>query len=311
MSYEDSGMKDFIARILIGPLAILQVFFQAIGARMKLALFHQRQRAIELLAEKRTSTSKKQKILIIIPHIVKPAEASSPSDRPNKVARLLETLEGLFRSLSDYDLTIRLHTMPGHSVHEYLPDYQSKRIEVRDDFTGDPMFVEFAAQEVFIENQEKYDWFLTIEDDIVIHDSLFIKKLEQFNQKMDNPLILLQPHRYEMRLGEKVYFDLNWRVEGQDFKWNAFATLNLGEIKFGECSNPHAGMYCLNRTQLSLWEKSGRHWNRKVVMVGPLESAMSGSLFEVFRIYKSHPENIGYLEVQHWDQKYSGRLELV
>ena len=35
------------------------------------------------------------------------------------------------------------------------------------------------------------------------------------------------------------------------------------------------------------------------------ESAATGCLAEAFRLYKPHVDNMTYLEVRHWDTKYS------
>ncbi len=302
-------MKSFLIAYIIRPLAVCQVFLQAFLARIKLTLFHQREWAIGFIGRPILAPTKTQKVLVFVAHIIKPEEVSDPKCRETKVSRLRETLLGLLRSLSDFELTIELHTMKGRSVAEDLPDFIKSRVIVNDQYQGDPMLLEFEAQETFKLKRNQYDWFMAIEDDIVIYDSLFIQKIECFNEATHSARILLQPHRFEMRNGEKKYFDLQWRVDGASFSWNSFATFGLNQVQFGECGNPHAGMYCINRDQLDLWNNSGRHWKGKVVMVGELESAMSGCLFEVFRVYKSHPSNLSYFEVQHWDEKYSSILE--
>jgi len=43
----------------------------------------------------------------------------------------------------------------------------------------------------------------------------------------------------------------------------------------------------------------------KVVAFGVLESAATFSWYENFEFFKPHPDSIGYLEVQHYGNKYS------
>lgn len=304
-------LKSLLSKILVRPLALIQVLFQSISARMKLTLFHQRFWAVEFLGKVLPVQKKNDRILVVIAHVVRPEEVDDAKLREIKLNRLKETILGLLRSLADYHSTIELHTMKGRSVADYLPEEIKKLLIIRNSYEGDPMLLEYEAQDLFEKELGKYDWYLAIEDDIVIYDALFIEKIRRFNQSTMNPKIVLQPHRFEMYEKKKIYFDLEWKENGEFFAWNRWATFGIDGVQFGECGNVHAGMYCLNSEQLALWVSSGRHWRRQVVMVGELESAMSGSLFEVFRIYKAHPEQCSYFEVQHWDQKYSRKLELL
>ncbi len=76
-------------------------------------------------------------------------------------------------------------------------------------------------------------------------------------------------------------------------------------VQFSECANIHSGSYLLNHAQLDLWLASGRHLYRQVSYIGPLESAASGCLMEVFRVYKPAPPNLRFLEVRHYDNCYA------
>ena len=142
------------------------------------------------------------------------------------------------------------------------------------------------------------------EDDIVINDSCFLDKIELFNKYSDNDKAILLPNRYEIFNGVKFYIDMG-EIEGKKCKWNKLSKIQINRLEFAESQNPHSACYCLSKKQMRKWELSGREWCNKVTGVGPLESAATFCLFEVFTLYKPHPNNLYFLEVQHWDDKYS------
>jgi hypothetical protein len=167
------------------------------------------------------------------------------------------------------------------------------------------MFVEFRLQEEFVERGEKCDWFLFIEDDIVLYDAFVIEKLEKlekFNLQSGYEKAILYPNRLEMYQGTKRYMDLT--IDPQ-LSWNQLSGVEIEGVKFAEFSNPHSAFYCLSRKQMKEWIKSGRLFKNQVVNVEPLESAATFFVWESFSIYKPHPSNLNYFEVRHYDSKYS------
>jgi hypothetical protein len=112
----------------------------------------------------------------------------------------------------------------------------------------------------------------------------------------------LLPNRYEVWQGTKNYIDLTIDT---NVAWNKLSSVDIDGVKYAECTNPHAGLYCLSQSQLHTWVKSGRRWNYQDLMVSPLESAATFCLLECFKLYKPHPTNLNFLEVRHYDTKYS------
>jgi hypothetical protein len=188
-----------------------------------------------------------------------------------------------------------------------LPEYLRRRVTVIEQTGTDPMYLEFLVPDIFLARRETFDWFLFLEDDILLHDSYALEKLDLFNKATGNPSLLLTPHLFEMLEGKKYYVNLLWPEfkEAKECAWNRFATFSVDGIKFGECDRPHSASFCLNRKQLELWERSGRRWKNGMVYIGPIESAAAFCLFEVFTLYKPHRDNLHFFEVQHWDTKYS------
>jgi hypothetical protein len=183
-----------------------------------------------------------------------------------------------------------------------LPEYQQKTICVQEEPDWEPMFIGFRIQDEFSNHIDAFDWFLFIEDDIILHDSYLLEKLNTFNQQCGDNQAVLLPNRYEMWQGTKHYIDLT--IE-EELMWDRLSVVEIHGVKYAECSNPHSGFYCLSRAQMKRWLQSGRIWKNQNIMVGPLESAATFSLLECFSLYKPHPCNLNFLEIRHYDTKYS------
>lgn len=258
--------------------------------------------------ERIAKPQKRCQVLAVVTHIVRKEEARDSEIGRQKIQRLSNVIDGLLSSLAHCDLKIVLNTSPNMNVIAFLPSYMQERIVIRETVMNDPMLIEFYAQDIMIEQQDEFDWFLFLEDDIVIRDSSLLEKYAFFNAcfgKHD----LLMPNRYEMYNGVKMYIDITIDFARDDGKphlvYLAPSTVDVGGVVFSENANPHAGFYCLNKEQLKAWIKGGRHWYKAVVGVGPLESAATFCLFESFNLYKPHSSNLHFAEVYHFDTKYS------
>jgi hypothetical protein len=268
--------------------------------RMQMYL-HRRRDAILRMAEPMIEAQPRVKLCVVIANVVREEEASDSFVAAPKVERMRQTMDGILMSFADSELTILVSSLPNRSIVHFLPEYQRSRIELIEGPECDPMFVEFRMQDELIARIDDHDWFLFIEDDIVIHDAAFLRKVQEFHRNA-GPRDLLMPHRYEYVDGIKRYIDLN--IDSQ-LAWNKLSVLNIGGVKFSEFTNPHAALYCLSRDHLRLWKRSGRTWSNGAIWVGPLETAATYCLLECFDLFKPHPSNLTYLEVRHYDVKYS------
>lgn len=283
-------------------IALLQQLWRAASRYTKMMLFYQRNNVIQLLKDGENSEKKRPKILVCLAHITSIEEAQNKDVATKKIERLKHTIDGLLTSFAHCDLTIVVQTLPNRHVTAYLPEYQINCIQVQEGPECDPMFVGFRLQEEFVNKVDEFDWFLFIEDDIILYDSFTIEKLEKFNRQSGYESAILYPNRYEMYEGTKRYIDLTIDT---DLAWNQLSAVEIENVKFAEFTNPHAAFYCLSRKQMKQWIKSGRSWKNQVVSVGSLESAATFCLLECFSIYKPHPSNLNYFEVRHYDHKYS------
>lgn len=294
--------KTQVINFIFLQLALMQQISRVATRKIKMMFYYQRGRVINLLKDDEPPKNKRPKILVALAHITSVEESNNQEKAATKIERLKHTIDGLLTSFAHCDVSIVVHTLPNRHITAYLPQYQINCIQVQEGPECDPMFVEFRLQEEFVNKVDEFEWFLFIEDDIILYDAFTIEKLEKFNQQSGFENAILYPNRYEMYEGTKRYIDLT--VE-KDFVWNKLSSVEIEEVKFAEFSNPHAAFYCLSRKQMKQWIKSGRVWKNQVINVGPLESAATFCLLECFSIYKPHPSNLNYFEVRHYDNKYS------
>jgi hypothetical protein len=289
----------WLAQRVIAPASVVTETVQAVRTRARIAAFQQRHRVVQRFPEP-VGERVRPRVLAVVTHVAgdsRPVELS--------VARLERTIDGLLESLGHAHLEIVLSTLADSHVVAGLPEHQRARLTVREhNGDVDPMFVGFEAQGEFVNGADGFDWFVYLEDDIVLGDSLLLEKLQYFNTGAP-PEALLIPHRYEFSNGRKFYVDLTASKSDWEASWNRLTALEIGDWKFAECENPHSGFYCLSKEQLQRWLDTGRHWYGLCSYVGPRESAATGCLAEAFRLYKPHPGNPSFLEVRHWDTKYA------
>jgi hypothetical protein len=284
-------------RLLAPPGALLET---ARAVRVRLQIIAVRQRAsVHRRFPAPLAAGEAPRVLAVVTHVGDPA---SPGDG---AARLGATLEGLLESLGQTRLELVVNALPGRHVVASLPAHLRERVTVRERDGVEPLFLGFEAQEEFAARVEEFDWFLFLEDDLVLHDALLLEKLTFFNEAAPLEAVLL-PHRYELAEGRKIRIDLRGkRRTSESHTVNRLTVIEHGDWRFAEFENPHSGFYCLSQAQLRRWLATGRQWKGTSSYYGPLESAATGSLEEAFRIYKPHPDTIGFLEIRHLGTKYS------
>jgi hypothetical protein len=293
--------KRTIAHFLFFVYGLLSNGSKAFQRKLKMMLFYQYRPLVTFFSDPVISRGDRPKVLVNIAHIVTEEEAKHPQRAVAKVERLQKTIDGLLSSFSHCELTIVVSSLAGRNVVHHLPNYQRQCIHLQLEPSYDPLYIGFRIQEKLLQNAEQFDWFVFLEDDILIQDSCFLDKLIAFS-KHSTVQDVLMPNRYELLEGTKRYIDLTIDSE---LAWNRLSKIEVNGVKFAECSNPHSGMYCLSKAQIQFWKRSGRLFSHQNIMVSPLESAVTFCLLECFNLYKPHPQNLHYLEVQHYDTKYS------
>ena len=177
------------------------------------------------------------------------------------------------------------------------------------------MYLGFECHDVLRQGLGRYDWYCYLEDDIALLDPLFFQKLEWFNRIAGDEAVL-QPNRNEIAIGQrwhKLFIDgelsrPEWSTRWQDvndrppIEAEAFGV----KVRFVRAANPHSGCFFLNARQMAHWARQPSFLAREPSFVGPLESAASFGILRYFRTYKPAPENAGFLEVRHLDNRYLG-----
>jgi len=159
------------------------------------------------------------------------------------------------------------------------------------------------------ERLDSYDLYGYIEDDILIHDPTFFDKLRWFCETFGDKQ-LLQPNRYEIRTGRKVYVDgpmppklirpfLSQHAETLE------ATCLSSRHTFVQARNPMSGCFFLNNAQLKKWVRSPFFNDRDPWYGNYLESTQILGPLRLFDVYKSALTNPFFLEVVHADPRLS------
>ena len=182
---------------------------------------------------------------------------------------------------------------------------------------AEPVYLGFECHKLLRSGLGRYDWFAYLEDDLRLTDGLFFRKLAWFNGTFGDQAVL-QPNRFEI-VGEpapyKLYIDGNLadpsitpalqRIEEER---HVEATALGQRIAFQRIDNPHSGCFFLNAAQFARWAEQPDFAVPSARLFGPLESAASLGIAQYFRVYKPARENAAFLEVEHLDRRFLGRM---
>ena len=158
----------------------------------------------------------------------------------------------------------------------------------------------------------EYDFHCYVEDDLLLVDPWFFRKLTWFNDCFGNDKVLM-PNRFETSNRgpfNKVYVDGNlgrqWIEPFQDLKRDPIQVAKfLGtEVRFMKLPNPIGPGFYLNAHQFAEWERQPYFLDYDQRFIGPIESAYTLGVLKTFQIYKSAPANAAFLEVEHLDNRY-------
>jgi len=130
--------------------------------------------------------------------------------------------------------------------------------------------------------------------------------------------VALQPNRFELT-GDpapyKLYIDGNShdpRISSGSPRITEdrrLAAPVLGrQIVFQRVENPHSGCFFLDAAQFAHWVAQPDFAVPSAAFSGPLESAATLGIMRHFRVYKPARENAGFLEIEHLDRRYLGKI---
>jgi hypothetical protein len=178
-----------------------------------------------------------------------------------------------------------------------------------------PPFLGFECHAALKAGLGSYDYYCYLEDDLLLTDPLFFRKLEWFNGLAGDDAVL-QPNRFEIAVGQawhKLYIDGNLarpeiseRLQDVTDRTVITGEALGAEVRFQRVNNPHSGCFFLNARQMARWAAQPDFLERESTFAGPLESAATLGVMRHFRVYKPARENAGFLEVRHLDNRYLG-----
>jgi hypothetical protein len=167
----------------------------------------------------------------------------------------------------------------------------------------------FEAQQFLASRLDQgYDLYGYMEDDLIIQDPWFFRKIEWFSRQLGDDCLLL-PHRYELNAQphavDRFYIDGPMHEqELQQVIPNPSPPLAAdwpgGRLFFESPSNPHAGCFFLTPQQLNYWIQQPCWQDGDCSWVSPLESAATLGIAKTFRLFKPAMRQASWLELQHW-----------
>lgn len=176
---------------------------------------------------------------------------------------------------------------------------------------GDPRMLGFACRDILGQRAAGYDWIGYVEDDTVVGDPWFLRKIGLLERATQGEAVLL-PNRFEADPAgrfPKLYVDgpipalvtRRWQDVGQ---MATMSLSHLGEmVTIERPTNPHAGCWFLSARQFARWQQQPYFADRQPAFIGPLESAASLGIMRTFRLYKPALDSASFLEAEHLNNR--------
>ena len=172
-----------------------------------------------------------------------------------------------------------------------------------------PKHLGFQAQRFLASRlDEGYDLYGYLEDDLVIHDPWFFRKIDWFRRQLGDDCLVL-PHRMEIPPQphgvNRFYIDGTMhdgdlqKVLPEPVAPMATDWLG-GQLFFESPRNPHAGCFFLGASQLAYWMQQSWWQDGDCSWVSPLESAATLGIAKTFKLFKPVMAQAAWLELQHW-----------
>jgi hypothetical protein len=181
---------------------------------------------------------------------------------------------------------------------------------------AEPRLLGYECQAVLRDRWGNYDYYCCLEDDLVLHDPWFFRKLAWFTEYVGEDSLLL-PNRFERGrrpLAVKAYVDgdlaehVTARFQNVKEQPQLRSTVMGIPLVFRRPLNPHSGCYFLTREQMAHWTRQTYFLDRSTAFIGPLESAATLGIMRAFKIYKPARENANFLEIEHHGDQFVGQL---
>jgi len=278
------------------------------------------------------------RVLVAMPHFFgeaagdKTNQSRQPAKRAERIRALINSIAGFHQIFGDQvygldhgkrevqqsaaiaslDLVV-CTAGASHLLDELKPISSLYRNHVA---SVDPIMLGFECHRLMRQAQGQYDYYCYVEDDIIIKDPLFFRKLELFDSEFGHDA-LLQPNRYEIRLSgpiHKLYVDYGLRPAVTAlYQSVSGAALELAfaghTVRFERTTYPSAGSFFLNAAQLAHWVASPYFLDGDISYMSSLDSAATLSIMKTFQVYKPVIDQAWFLEVEHASPRWIGGIE--
>jgi len=200
--------------------------------------------------------------------------------------------------------------------HLLDPDYcRARGVRLYDAKLDNPRMLGFTAHKLFADARNIYDVFAFSEDDLRPTGGDMIPRILTFQDDHGWRRVLF-PNRFE------------WNPHGPALKTYIDGMLRPGLLapfeaalpderflkgrhgtrppSFQRATNPHSGFFALTTEQLAYWMAQPHFGDQDFSFISPLESAATLGILKTFPIYKPFGRDMGWLEIEHLDTRFSG-----
>lgn len=211
----------------------------------------------------------------------------------------------LFPAKSEDEIQIRITVCTdGHNrIDEVLQHYR-ETVRVIDIQLENPRLLALRTRDQLINRPSDADFFIYMEDDLVINDPLYIDKIVWFYQRTNHGICLM-PHRYELinsrELG-RTLIDGDLRDSFIRQYYQPAVNAAQGQfrgtepVQFDIPSNPHSGSFILSRSQATAL---GSQSLPEEGFIGPLETAATLTVMQYYPVMKTSYPCRGFFAVEH------------
>ena len=195
-------------------------------------------------------------------------------------------------------------------------DYcRSRGVRLYDAKLENPRMLGFTAHKLFADARNVYDVFAFSEDDLRPTGGDMIPRILAFQEDFGWRRVLF-PNRFE------------WNPRGPALKTYIDGMLRPGllapfeaalpderflkgrqgakPLTFQRATNPHCGFFAITSEQLTHWMAQPQFGDQDCSFISPLESAATLGILKTFPIYKPFGRDMGWLEIEHLDTRFSG-----
>jgi hypothetical protein len=195
-------------------------------------------------------------------------------------------------------------------------DYcRARGVRLYDAKLENPRMLGFTAHKLFADARNGYDVFAFSEDDLRPTGGDMIPRILAFQDDYGWRRVLF-PNRFEFNPrgpALKTYIDGMLRAAllapfEAALPDERFLKGRQGArpLTFQRATNPHCGFFAITAAQLTHWIAQPQFGDQDCSFISPLESAATLGILKTFPIYKPFGRDMGWLEIEHLDTRFSG-----